>query len=178
MHLGKSSELDTPLGRMMAIANDKGLCFLEFMESRGFERRTARFIKKIHMDISPGSTPIIELITQELNQYFEGKLKVFKTPLVLTGTAFQKQVWERLRKTAYGETLSYSGLAEAVGNPLACRAVANANACNHIAIVIPCHRIIQVNGQLGGYGGGVDRKKWLLDLEGASYHLPYKKSFF
>lgn len=165
MHTGKSAELDTPLGRIRVIADNKGLYFLEFMESRGFERRTERFVKKIHMDITPGSTPIIELITKELNQYFEGKLTVFTTPLILTGTPFQQQVWKRLQKTTYGETLSYSALAEAVGNPLACRAVANANACNHIGIVIPCHRIIQVNGQLGGYGGGVDRKKWLLDLE-------------
>lgn len=171
MPILKSSEIESPLGKIMVMASDKELYFLEFMESRGFERRRERFKKKIGATVEKGSNAIVTSITNELNQYFEGKLKEFKTPLMQLGTFFQKQVWNRLSQTTWGETLSYSDLALAVGNPLACRAVANANGANHIAIVVPCHRIIQANGTLGGYGGGLDRKRWLLDLEGGKYRV-------
>jgi AraC family transcriptional regulator of adaptative response/methylated-DNA-[protein]-cysteine methyltransferase len=172
MNILKSSEIKSPLGKIMVMGSDKELYFLEFMESRGFERRLVRFMKKIGATVEKGNNAIISSIEKELNQYFEGKLKVFTIPLMQLGTSFQKQVWKKLSQTSWGETLSYSDLAVAVGNPLACRAVANANGANHIAIVVPCHRIIQANGTLGGYGGGLDRKRWLLDLEGAKYRLP------
>jgi AraC family transcriptional regulator of adaptative response/methylated-DNA-[protein]-cysteine methyltransferase len=97
--------------------------------------------------------------------YFQGKLKEFKTPIALNGTPFQKQVWEELLKIPYGQTISYKDLAIAVGNPRGCRAVAQANGANNLAVIIPCHRVINHNGRIGGYGGGLDRKKWLLDLE-------------
>ncbi len=169
MNILKSTEIESPLGKIMVMGSDKELYFLEFMESRGFERRLARFMKKIGVSVEKGKNPVIVSIEKELNEYFSGKLKAFQTPLMQLGTSFQKQVWNKLSQTNWGETLSYSDLAVAVGNPLACRAVANANGANHIAIVVPCHRIIQANGTLGGYGGGLDRKRWLLDLEGAQY---------
>lgn len=167
----QSSTFNTPFGTAMVIADDTALYFLEFSESLGFQRRLERFEKKVKANIISGNTPITESIKKELKQYFEGKLKEFKTPLALFGTPFQKQVWDTLRKIPWGSTLSYAALAEAVGNPKACRAVANANARNHIAIVIPCHRVIQANGLLGGYGGGQDKKQKLLHLEGAHYYL-------
>lgn len=170
-YLFKSNEIETPLGKMLALATEKELFFLEFTESRCFERRLLRFKKKMNLSIEEGGNSITQSIETELNLYFEGELKVFKTPTMQLGTTFQKQVWHRLTQTQWGETLSYSDLAVAVGNPLACRAVANANGANNLAIVVPCHRIIQANGQLGGYGGGVDRKRRLLDLEGAKYHF-------
>ena len=167
----KSFVLSSPLGQIIVMADEKFLYFLEFKESKGFERRFERFIKKLKATIDAGSNAVIHSIEQELKQYFEGKLHSFTTPIMTIGTPFQKQVWEKLRQTKWGETLSYAGLAAAVGNPLGCRAVANANGANHLGIIIPCHRIIQSNGQLGGYGGGIDRKRWLLDLEGATYRL-------
>ena len=168
----KSAKFDTPLGNVMVMTDDTSLYFLEFCESLGFSKRLQRFEKKIaSTTITPGSTPATELIKKELEQYFAGTLKEFKIPLTLFGTPFQKQVWASLSKIPFGETLSYSGLAEAIGHPQACRAVANSNGRNHISIVIPCHRVIQQNGLLGGYGGGKDRKQRLLDLEGAHYFL-------
>lgn len=166
----KSSQLKTAFGNILVIGSETALYFLEFCDSPGFQRRLTRFEKKIQPHcVILGTSPALQSIEKELNHYFEGKLKHFDTPLVLLGTPFQKKVWETLKTIPFGDTLSYTGLAEAIGNPLACRAVANANACNHIAIVIPCHRVIQANGSLGGYGGGKNRKKQLLDLEGASY---------
>ena len=97
--------------------------------------------------------------------YFEGKRQDFKTPLFLLGSPFQKRVWEELMKISPGKTRSYAEIAMAIGKPTAYRAVANANGANQLAIVIPCHRVINSNGELGGYGGGIARKKWLIDLE-------------
>jgi len=100
-----------------------------------------------------------------LTAYFDGKLKEFQTPLFLLGSPFQKQVWEALNKIPFGETSSYLDIAKRIGRPAACRAVAQANGANQLAIIIPCHRVINHNGELGGYGGGITRKEWLLNLE-------------
>ncbi len=164
-HLLKASWLDTPLGPMLAIADEKALYLLEFMERRGLEREIERLRIRTKSAIIPGSTEIIASIEKELKSYFEGGLKVFKTPLHLLGSPFQKLVWETLLTIPYGETRSYGHQARALGKPSAFRAVANANGANQIAIVIPCHRIINTNGDFGGYGGGLPRKKWLIHHE-------------
>jgi AraC family transcriptional regulator of adaptative response/methylated-DNA-[protein]-cysteine methyltransferase len=161
----KASWLDTKLGSMIAIADEDALYLLEFVDRRGLEREVERLRQKTKSAILPGVTPPIRSIEHELNQYFEGTLKSFITPLFLLGSPFQKRVWEGLQKIPFGETRSYADIAKAMGNPSAFRAVANANGANQIAIVIPCHRVINTNGELGGYGGGVVRKKWLLDHE-------------
>lgn len=161
----KASWLDTPLGPMLAIANDDALYLLEFVERRGLEREIERLRKKLKAVIIPGRTKPIDSIESELQQYFAGKLKKFKTPLFLLGSPFQKTVWQSLMKIPYGKTQSYTELATAVGKPTAFRAAANANGMNQIAIVIPCHRVINSNGNLGGYAGGVSRKEWLLNHE-------------
>ena len=101
----------------------------------------------------------------ELTEYFDGKRKKFDLPLHMTGTKFQLRVWNELRRIPYGETRSYKDIARAVGNPKACRAVGGANNKNHILILMPCHRVIGKNGSLVGFGGGVDVKKYLLELE-------------
>lgn len=145
-----SKIIETPLGPMRAAADEKALYILEFYEGQKVEI---------------GETAPLKQIEKELELYFQGKLQEFKTPLALKGTHFQKQVWEELRKIPYGQTISYKELAIAVGNPLGCRAVAQANGSNKHAVIIPCHRVINHNGGIGGYGGGLDRKKWLLDLE-------------
>ena len=110
-------------------------------------------------------TEVLRSIESELKAYFEGTLKKFTTPLFLLGSSFQQRVWKELLKIPYGTTRSYAAQAASMGEPKAIRAVANANGANQLAIVIPCHRIINTNGALGGYGGGIARKEWLLKHE-------------
>lgn len=161
----KASWLDTVLGPMLAIANDESLYLLEFVDRRGLENEVEKLRKRTKSAIIPGSTEPIISIQSELKLYFDGTLKEFKTPVALLGSPFQKRVWHELTQIPYGETRSYSKQAETIGNPTAYRAVANANGANQIAIVIPCHRIINLDGSLGGYGGGIVRKKWLIEHE-------------
>lgn len=161
----KATWFDTVLGPMLAIADEDSLYLLEFVDRRGLEREIERMRKKTKAAIIPGSTPPILTIEDELKQYFSGKLSAFKTPLFRLGSPFQKRVWEELQKIPPGETRSYADIARAIGRPTAFRAVAQANGSNQIAIVIPCHRVINENGDLGGYAGGLARKKWLLDHE-------------
>lgn len=161
----KASWLDTPLGPMVAIASDDALYLLEFVDRRGLEREVERLRKRTKSAIIPGTNEPIVSIEHELKTWFDGTLKVFKTPLFLLGSPFQKSVWKALCRIPYGETRSYLEQAVIIQKPSACRAVANANGANQLAIVIPCHRIINSNGLLGGYGGGVVRKQWLIDHE-------------
>lgn len=157
--------LKTPLGLMTAIADDESLYLLEFVDCRGLEREIERITQTTNLPIIFGSTPILNLIKKELKLYFECGLKEFKTPIKCLGTSFQKLVWIELQKIPYGQTRSYLNIAQAVGKPTACRAAAGANGANQLAIIIPCHRVINSNGKLGGYAGGVARKKWLLNHE-------------
>lgn len=161
----KASWLDTKLGPMIAIADEDALYLLEFVDRRGLEREIERLRAKTKSAIIPGITEPICSIENELIQYFKGELKEFKTPLFLLGSPFQKRVWDELKRIPPGETRSYASIAAAIGNSSAFRAVANANGANQIAIVIPCHRVINANGELGGYGGGLARKKWLINHE-------------
>jgi AraC family transcriptional regulator of adaptative response/methylated-DNA-[protein]-cysteine methyltransferase len=161
----KASWLDTKLGPMIAIADEGAIYLLEFVDRRGLEREVERLRLKTKSAIIPGRTAPIDSIEKELGQYFEGTLKEFKTPLFPLGSPFQKRVWDELRKIPPGETRSYADIALAIGNPSAFRAVDNANGANQIAIVIPCHRVINSDGDLGGYGGGIVRKKWLIEHE-------------
>jgi AraC family transcriptional regulator of adaptative response/methylated-DNA-[protein]-cysteine methyltransferase len=161
----KVSWIDTKLGPMIAIADETGLYLVEFVDRRGLEREVERLRIKTKAAIIPGVTDPIKSITRELESYFEGKLKQFKTPLNLLGSPFQRLVWEELMSIPYGTTRSYMTQAEAIGKNKAYRAVANANGANQLAIVIPCHRIINSNGDLGGYGGGITRKQWLIEHE-------------
>lgn len=164
-HILKTKWIDTKLGPMIAIADEEALHLLEFVDRRGLEREVERLKHKTKSAIIPGNTLPIESIEKELKQYFDGELKEFKTPLYLHGSAFSKRVWQELQKIPYGATRSYAQLATAIGRPTAFRAVARANGANQIAIVIPCHRVINSSGELGGYGGGISRKDWLLNLE-------------
>jgi AraC family transcriptional regulator of adaptative response/methylated-DNA-[protein]-cysteine methyltransferase len=161
----KASWLDTMLGPMIAIGNDDALYLLEFVDRRGLEREVERLRFKTNSAIIPGTTSSIHSIERELILYFDGKLRQFQTPLFLLGSLFQKKVWEELKKIPYGQTRSYTAIAKAIAKPAAIRAVASANGANSLAIVIPCHRVINVNGELGGYGGGLMRKKWLINHE-------------
>ena len=154
-HFLKADWLDTPLGSMIAMADEKALYVLEFMDR---ERST-------HSAITTGRTEPIDSIAKELRLYFEGKLELFQTPIKMTGSAFQTEVWSKLQQIPLGKTCSYAEIARAIKNPLAVRAVGRANAANLLAIIIPCHRVINANGDLGGYSGGIKRKEWLLNHE-------------
>ena len=112
-------------------------------------------------------TPVIKEAFRQLSEYFSGKRKTFNLPLLLKGTDFQKQVWQALLKIPFGETRSYKQIAEAIGNPKAVRAVGMANNKNPLLIVVPCHRVIGANGKLVGYAVGLDKKEYLLRLEGS-----------
>jgi O-6-methylguanine DNA methyltransferase len=117
------------------------------------------------MEVGEGTNPYLDRLEEELAHYFEGTLHEFTVPLDRPGTPFQTAVWDRLLEIPYGETCSYGEVARAIGKPGASRAVGRANGENCIAIVIPCHRVIESGGGLRGYGGGLARKRWLLDLE-------------
>jgi len=161
----KNAVLDTPLGPMIAISSEDMLYLLDFADSKGLDRRIKRLKVGTKSDIISGSTKPILSITDELALYFNGTLKNFNTPIYLLGSEFQKTVWQELINIPYGETRSYLDQAKAINRETSYRAVANANGANKFAIIVPCHRIINNNGELGGYGGGLHRKKWLIDHE-------------
>lgn len=161
----QTASLDSPLGLMLAVADEKILYLLEFVERRGLDHEIERFCFRFNAAIIPGMTEPLHSIERELKSYFEGKLKKFTTPFFLLGSHFQQRVWNELLKIPYGTTRSYAAQAASMGEPKSTRAVANANGANQLAIVIPCHRIISSNGSLGGYAGGIGRKEWLLQHE-------------
>ena len=161
----KSAWLDTRLGPMISIADDEKLYLLEFIDRRGLEREVEQLRKKLKIAIIPGNTKIIKQIETEITEYFDGKRNQFETPLYRLGSPFQKTVWDALCKIPAGETRSYLDIAKSINKPTACRAVARANGSNQLAIIIPCHRVINSNGELGGYAGGIAKKQWLLEHE-------------
>jgi AraC family transcriptional regulator, regulatory protein of adaptative response / methylated-DNA-[protein]-cysteine methyltransferase len=157
--------LPSPLGPLVAGATDEGVCLLEFTDRRMLEAQFEVVRKRFRLPVVPGENRHLERLQDELADYFAGALRLFSVPLVYPGSPFQRRVWERLLLVPYGETRSYQELASAVGNPAAVRAVGRANGLNRIVILIPCHRIVNKNGDLGGYGGGLRRKQYLLNLE-------------
>lgn len=161
----KMSEIYTPLGNMITVSDEKSLYFLEFADQHNLQLGMEKLKKQMKADIIRGLSDPIIYIKAELGAYFDGTLKQFKTPLHFIGSSFQKLAWQELVNISYGTTRSYADQAKAIGKPKAYRAVANANGANKIAVVIPCHRIINSNGNMGGYAAGVERKKWLLNHE-------------
>lgn len=161
----KATWLDTQLGPMICIADGDGLYLLEFVDRRGLEREVERLRKRLKAAIIPGETVITKQIRTELDAYFNGESFIFKTPIHLVGSEFQKKVWHALKKISPGTTVSYLQIATAINCPSACRAVAQANGANQLALIIPCHRVINSDGGLGGYGGGISRKQWLINHE-------------
>jgi AraC family transcriptional regulator of adaptative response/methylated-DNA-[protein]-cysteine methyltransferase len=163
--------LTTPLGPMIAGATDDALLLLEFADRRMLETEIAQVRSRTGRVAVPGVNDVIRRIGEELEAYFAGELREFTVPLETPGSDFQRSVWEELRRIPYGETRSYGDQARRLGQPPeAVRAVARANGDNRIAIIIPCHRVIGADGRLTGYGGGLWRKRRLLDLERAVAH--------
>jgi AraC family transcriptional regulator of adaptative response/methylated-DNA-[protein]-cysteine methyltransferase len=157
--------IDTPLGAMVAIADDSGLHLLEFVDRRGLEREIVLLRKQTKSVVLPGDNAHLTKIAGELKSYFDGTTDKFSVTLVTAGTPFEKSVWKLLITIPPGKTWSYSQLAAKLRNPNAVRAVGRANGRNRLSIVIPCHRVIRADGELCGYGGGIWRKQWLLDHE-------------
>ena len=157
--------IESPLGPLVAGATAKGLCLLEYTDRRRLEGQIESVRRRFEAAVVPGDSPFIDQVREDLKGYFAGTLKTFRVPLVAPGTPFQERVWAQLLRIPYGRTISYETLAERVGSPSARRAVGSANGMNRIAIVIPCHRVVNKDGRLGGYGGQLWRKEALLHLE-------------
>ena len=170
---------------MLGGASDSGICLCEFTDRGGEENIIARLgerhgpgIKVLGLgdrddagDGSPQATRL-DALENQLREYFAGARREFDLPMDLAGTPWQKEVWRALQEIPYGATASYGELASRLGKPGGSRAVGRANGDNCVAIVLPCHRVIQADGKLGGYGGGLHRKRWLLDLETGVRRLP------
>jgi AraC family transcriptional regulator of adaptative response/methylated-DNA-[protein]-cysteine methyltransferase len=161
----KTTRITTSLGPMLAGATDEGVCLLEFIDRRMLETQIKRLSKRLRARFTPGINPHLVQLQQELDQYFSGARKQFSVPLAASGTEFQQKAWRILRRIPYGKTISYKEQAVMLRSSRSVRAVARANGDNMIAILIPCHRVIGSDGNLTGYGGGLWRKKYLLDLE-------------
>jgi AraC family transcriptional regulator of adaptative response/methylated-DNA-[protein]-cysteine methyltransferase len=159
------SWIESPIGPLITGAHDRGICFLEFTDRRMLEAQFKTLKSLFSCAIVPGENEHLEKLRSELQSYFEGKLRQFSVPLVYPGSPFQLRVWNELLRIPYGETCSYEELAHRIGVASGQRAVGRANGMNRIAIVIPCHRVVNKDGKLGGYGGGLWRKQHLLDME-------------
>jgi AraC family transcriptional regulator of adaptative response/methylated-DNA-[protein]-cysteine methyltransferase len=157
--------IESPLGPLVAGARADGICLLEFSDRRMLKAQIDTLQRRFATGVVPGDSPHFAKLREEIGAYFAGRLEKFTVPIVAPGTPFQERVWAELLRIPYGHTRSYEDLAVAIGAPGAQRAVGHANGLNRVAIVIPCHRVVNKNGQLGGYGGQLWRKQALLDLE-------------
>lgn len=159
--------VDSPVGALAVAATDAGLAMLEFASEARLARQVGGLVQ--HFGVSRGGDhPIIDQTAAELAEYFGGKRFDFEVPLAIRGTPFQESVWRELLRIPYGETRAYADIADTLAIRNGQRAVGLANGQNRIAIIIPCHRVIERAGGLRGYGGGLARKKFLLDLEARS----------
>jgi methylated-DNA-[protein]-cysteine S-methyltransferase len=157
--------MPTPLGTILLVF---GAHFLNALDFSDYEDRMHHLLRRYHgpVTLKPGRTPV----RKEIEAYFDGDMKALsRIPVQTGGTGFQQEVWKELTNIEAGTTRTYGEIAAAIGRPKSCRAVGAANGANPVPIVIPCHRVIGANGTLTGYGGGLDRKKWLLEHE--SRHL-------
>jgi AraC family transcriptional regulator of adaptative response/methylated-DNA-[protein]-cysteine methyltransferase len=165
------TRLETPLGSMIAMAEQRGLVMLEFLDRPILMRELRELRGRYGYVLTPGAHPHLAQIEDELTRYFEGSLTRFDVPLHTPGSVFQNQVWDALRQVPYGTTCTYGEIAVLLGKPGASRAVGLANGSNRMSIVLPCHRVIGADGSLTGYGGGKSRKEYLLRLERAALQI-------
>ncbi len=168
------TNLTSPMGDMVAGASARGICFLEWHDRGGVPRILERVRKRYRCEVAEatGADPHLEQLRSELAEYFVGGRSRFEVALDLKGTPFERQVWVELLRIPHGKTRSYGEMAERLGKPGGARAVGRANGANYIGIVIPCHRVVEAGGGLGGYGGKIWRKKRLLELESAQTAIP------
>nr|WP_280642553.1 methylated-DNA--[protein]-cysteine S-methyltransferase [Gilliamella bombicola] len=159
------NRLTTPLGPMFVCSTNQGICLLEFVDRRMLETEFEQLQKQLKMKIIFGDNNHIKQTKKEIEEYFQGKRQHFNIKLHTPGTDFQNNVWDCLKQIPYGKLTTYKQQAEKINNPQAIRAVASANGFNRVAIIVPCHRVIGSNGELMGYGGGLERKRWLIEHE-------------
>tara|TARA_R110000782_G_scaffold57258_18_gene119758 strand:+ start:56675 stop:57202 length:528 start_codon:yes stop_codon:yes gene_type:complete len=157
--------INTPLCPMTAGATERGVCLLEFGSPERVAREQSDLERLLGEPFHDADHPLLDRLASELDAYFAGDLTRFSIPLDTPGTEWQRRVWDALIRIPFGETTSYGRLAADLGNPGGSRAVGLANGQNRVAIVVPCHRVIAADGTLHGYAGGLDRKRFLLDLE-------------
>ncbi len=157
----------TPLGKMVAGEYKNRLCRLEFLGRKKPGAILKPIAKQFKAEISGGKSPILDRTRRQLKMYFDGRLKKFNLPIQHNGTDFQRNVWRQLTRIPHGKTVNYGTIAARVGKPKGARAAGMAIGSNPISIVVPCHRVIGKSGDLTGFGGGLWRKKWLLEHEGA-----------
>ncbi|WP_229709068.1 methylated-DNA--[protein]-cysteine S-methyltransferase [Silvimonas iriomotensis] len=155
----------TRLGTMIACATDRGLCLLEFIERPTLAKEYADLSRLLTAPVIDAPHDYTREAEQQINAWFAGQRLDFDLPLDMPGTAFQQQVWQALLALPFGSTASYQQQAERIGRPDAARAVGAANGQNRLAVIVPCHRVFAKNGNLTGYGGGIERKRWLLAHE-------------
>lgn len=160
-----TQKIETPFGEMLAGATSNGICLLEFTDTNRVEMQLPRLEKNFLASITTADSPFFKPLKEQLQTYFAGELQSFNIPLDTKGTPFQMLAWQALLKIPYGETRSYLEQAKVIKKPKAFRAVASANRNNRISIIIPCHRVIAKDGSLAGYGGGLERKAFLINLE-------------
>lgn len=170
--------ITTPLGEMVAGATDEGVCLLEFSDRRMLPTEYKDLTRLLKTTFEDGKNRHLKALKKQLKEYFDGKRKEFSIPLVTPGSEFQKAVWKELQNIQFGSTRSYHEQSITLNRPGSIRAIANANGTNRISIVIPCHRVIGSDGRLTGYGGGLKRKKWLLDHEKKYSGKPIDLSLF
>jgi len=161
----KITRYQSPVGEMLVGSYGDKLCICDWAVEKRRSTIDRRIQRHLRAKYEEGTSDVIERAIGELEEYFAGHRKTFDIPVVFTGSEFQCTVWEELMKIPYGTTLSYGELARRIHNPKAVRAVASANATNPISIFVPCHRVIGSNHKLTGYGGGLDAKRGLLELE-------------
>lgn len=159
--------INTPIGMLYMESAEGALRRLSLWKEPA-QSKISALVKDKSEALSTGSSPFLERVKRELIEYFRGERREFTIPLSPEGTSFQRSVWTALQKIPYGEIRSYKDIAEAVGHVNASRAVGRANGENPIIIIVPCHRVVQSDGSLGGYTGGLSIKKYLLHLEGVN----------
>jgi AraC family transcriptional regulator of adaptative response/methylated-DNA-[protein]-cysteine methyltransferase len=159
------THIETDLGLMIAAASAEGICMFEFADYKLLELELRQLAVSFKAPLVQGDNPHFDTLKKQLEEYFKGQRRDFDIPLHLVGTEFQKQVWLSLLQIPYACTTTYAEQAARLGRPSAVRAVANANGKNKISIILPCHRVIGADGKLTGYGGGIWRKKKLLEFE-------------
>lgn len=163
------TSIESPVGPLTIAAHDGHVCLLHFgRETAGIRRCLEAWYPGHALEHHPDPAAAVTA----LDQYFGGRIAALDAvPVELNGTAFQREVWNALRGIRAGATASYAGLARTIGMPSSVRAVGAANGANPVALIVPCHRVIGSNGSLTGYGGGLDRKRWLLQHEGVTVGL-------
>lgn len=165
----KTKCYESPCGRLMLGSFGDKLCMCDWQVEKPRDHVDRRLKRMLNADFEEGTSAVIEKAVAQLDEFFAGKRREFDVPLLFVGTDFQKTVWSELLKIPFGKTISYGEMARKIGMPKAVRALANANGANSISIFAPCHRVIGSDHSLTGYGGGLDAKRKLLELEASCY---------